>query len=170
MNRIRLVMPLVAALLLMISGQLHAESMANPDTVRWISINNGGLLAASENYQAGITIGVIAPGDIDSIGKSTNYWTILGFWQTDIEADCDVIIGDANGIGGVDIDDVVYLIAYIFQGGPAPVPYTVASGDASCDCQVDNDDVVYLIAYIYSGGPPPCACEEWLEECGWIRK
>jgi hypothetical protein len=163
-------MPLVAALLLMISGAAHADMTADVDTIRWISINNGGLLAASENYQAGISVGAIAPGDIDSIGKSSNYWTILGFWQTDIEADCYVDVGNANGQSGVDIDDVVYLIAYIFQGGPPPVPYTVASGDATCDCQVDNDDVVYLIAYIYSGGPPPCECEEWLDNCGWIRK
>ena len=34
----------------------------------------------------------------------------------------DIICGDANGMGGVDIDDVVYLISYIFSGGPAPVP------------------------------------------------
>lgn len=30
--------------------------------------------------------------------------------------------GDPNGSGEVDADDIVYLIAYIFQGGPAPVP------------------------------------------------
>jgi hypothetical protein len=48
---------------------------------------------------------------------------------------------------------VVYLIAYIFSGGPAPVPY--AAGDADCSGDVDIDDVVYLIAYIFSGGPPP---------------
>jgi hypothetical protein len=62
--------------------------------------------------------------------------------------------GDADASGEVDIDDVVYLIAYIFSGGPAPVPYV--SGDADCFGGVDIDDVVYLIAYIFSGGNPPC--------------
>ncbi len=33
----------------------------------------------------------------------------------------DCVPGDADGSGGVDIDDVVYLINYIFGGGPAPV-------------------------------------------------
>jgi hypothetical protein len=40
-------------------------------------------------------------------------------------------IGNANGSTAaptIDIDDVVYLITYIFQGGPAPVPYASASG------------------------------------------
>jgi hypothetical protein len=66
----------------------------------------------------------------------------------------DMVCGDADASGDPDIDDVVYLIAYIFSGGPAPVPYE--SGDANCAGGVDIDDVVYLIAYIFSGGPAPC--------------
>ena len=34
----------------------------------------------------------------------------------------DPVIGDADGSGFVDIDDVVYLINYIFAGGPVPMP------------------------------------------------
>ena len=64
------------------------------------------------------------------------------------------ICGDATGSGDVDIDDVVHLIAYIFSGGPAPVPYE--SGDADCSETVDIDDVVWLIGYIFSGGNIPC--------------
>jgi hypothetical protein len=82
------------------------------------------------------------------------------------------VVGDADGSGGanpIDIDDAVYLIAYIFSEGPAPVPYGVASGDATCDCAVDIDDVVYLIAYIFSDGNPPCSAEEWFGNCGPIR-
>jgi len=79
---------------------------------------------------------------------------------------CDAVIGDANGSGVVDIDDVVYLIAYIFSGGPPPTPYPLASGDADCSCFVDIDDAVYLIAYIFGGGPPPCDCPTWLSICG----
>ncbi|MFH1892995.1 MAG: dockerin type I repeat-containing protein [Candidatus Zixiibacteriota bacterium] len=64
------------------------------------------------------------------------------------------IIGDADGSGGVDIDDVVYLIAYIFTGGPPP-DKAVCCGDADGSGGVDIDDVVYLIAYIFTGGPAP---------------
>jgi hypothetical protein len=62
--------------------------------------------------------------------------------------------GDADSSGGTDIDDVVYLIAYIFSGDQEPVPYE--SGDADCSGEVDIDDVVWLIAYIFSGGSAPC--------------
>ncbi|MBU1318575.1 MAG: hypothetical protein KKG33_10480 [candidate division Zixibacteria bacterium] len=64
--------------------------------------------------------------------------------------------GDANGSGQVDIDDIVYLIAYIFSGGPSPQPHVLA-GDVDCSEDVDIDDVVYIIAYIFMGGPEPCA-------------
>lgn len=63
------------------------------------------------------------------------------------------VVGDADGSGAVDIDDVVYLINYIFSGGPAPIP--LLAGDADCSGTVDIDDVVYLINYIFSGGPAP---------------
>ncbi len=82
---------------------------------------------------------------------------------------CDALPGDPNNSGGFDIDDVVYLIAYIFSGGPAPVPYAVANGDPNCSCGIDIDDVVYMIAYIFSGGPPPCSCEDWVAACGPLQ-
>jgi hypothetical protein len=64
------------------------------------------------------------------------------------------VCGDADASGGVDIDDVVYLIAYIFSEGPSPDP--LESGDADCSGGVDIDDVVWLIAYIFSSGNAPC--------------
>jgi len=64
------------------------------------------------------------------------------------------VCGDADASLEIDIDDVVYLISYIFSGGPAPIP--VESGDADCSGGVDIDDVVYTISYIFSGGAAPC--------------
>jgi hypothetical protein len=64
------------------------------------------------------------------------------------------LCGDCDASGEVDIDDAVFLIAYIFSSGPPPVP--LASADADCSGGVDIDDVVYLIAYIFSGGYAPC--------------
>ena len=62
--------------------------------------------------------------------------------------------GDANNSGTINISDAVYLIAYIFSGGPAPIP--AEAGDADCNATCNISDVVYLIAYIFSGGAAPC--------------
>lgn len=65
------------------------------------------------------------------------------------------LCGDGNDDAVVDIADAVYLINYIFRGGPAPNP--LASGDGNCDSVVDIADAVYLISYIFRGGPQPYA-------------
>jgi hypothetical protein len=63
--------------------------------------------------------------------------------------------GDADGNQIVNISDAVYLITYIFSGGPAPDP--LEAGDADCNGIVNISDAVYLISYIFAGGPAPCA-------------
>ncbi len=62
--------------------------------------------------------------------------------------------GDADGSGQTSISDAVFIINYIFAGGPAP-----AGGTADVDCSgtVSIGDAVYLINYIFGGGPAPCA-------------
>jgi hypothetical protein len=63
--------------------------------------------------------------------------------------------GDADASGAVDVDDAIYLISYIFSGGPTPTPLN--TGDPDGSCSIDIDDVVYLVLYIFSGGPAPLA-------------
>ncbi|MCX6831935.1 MAG: M14 family zinc carboxypeptidase [candidate division Zixibacteria bacterium] len=63
--------------------------------------------------------------------------------------------GDADGSDTIDVSDAVYIIAYIFSGGPAPVP--TGKGDTDCSNSIDISDAVFLISYIFSGGPAPCA-------------
>ncbi len=65
-----------------------------------------------------------------------------------------LMIGDANRSGGIDIDDVVHLLDFIFASGEWPLP--VRTGDFNCDNAIDIDDVVSLIAYIFAGGEAPC--------------
>ncbi len=65
------------------------------------------------------------------------------------------VCGDADGSGIVSISDAVYLISYIFAGGPAPSP--LAAGDADCSGTVNISDAVFLINYIFAGGPVPCS-------------
>jgi len=85
----------------------------------------------------------------------TVIWTSNGETSlADLSAgDNPYICGDADGSGAVDIDDVVYLIQYIFAGGPEPNPQQ--SGDADATGGTDIDDVVYLIAYIFASGYEP---------------
>lgn len=68
---------------------------------------------------------------------------------------CDYICGDADGNGQVSITDAVYVINFIFGGGPAPDPLVAA--DADCSGQVAISDAVYIINFIFGGGSASCA-------------
>jgi PKD repeat protein len=63
------------------------------------------------------------------------------------------IRGDANGDKKLSVSDVIYIINYLFKGGPVPVP--IQSADCNCDTKVTVSDVVYLINYLFKGGPAP---------------
>ena len=61
--------------------------------------------------------------------------------------------GDADYDMNVDVSDVIYLINYLFKGGPPPYP--LVAGDVDGDCDIDVSDVIYLINYLFKGGPLP---------------
>ncbi len=68
-----------------------------------------------------------------------------------------VVRGDADNNGLVSISDAVYMITYIFYGGPLPVPNPL-TGDTDCSGSLSISDAVFLINYIYAGGPAPGIC------------
>lgn len=65
----------------------------------------------------------------------------------------DVIRGDANCDGVINIGDIVYLINHLFVSGPGP--NRLELGDANCDGIINVVDIIYLINYLYIAGPPP---------------
>lgn len=66
---------------------------------------------------------------------------------------CDRRCGDVNGDDQVNIGDIVFLIAYIFRGGPVSEPECL--GDINGNRLIDLSDVIYMINAIFMGGPPP---------------
>jgi hypothetical protein len=118
--------------------------------IDWQVVSSGGTEGESASYQLGGTAGQTATES----GTSATYTVLHGFWQDFGGGEVICEPGDADGSGFVDIDDVVYLITYIFSSGPPPTPEDCC-GDANGSGFVDIDDAVYLISYIFAGGPPP---------------
>jgi len=61
--------------------------------------------------------------------------------------------GDADGDGIINISDVMYMVNYLYRGGPYPVSFE--AGDANCDDDHSIVDILTLINYLYKGGRPP---------------
>jgi len=62
--------------------------------------------------------------------------------------------GNVNCDELTNVQDVIYLVSYLFRGGPSPHP--LENGDLNCDGKVTVTDVLYLVNYLFKGGPPPC--------------
>ena len=65
-----------------------------------------------------------------------------------------LIPGDVDLSGEeVNVADLVYLVDYMFQSGPAPPVLNLADVDGSC--RIDIADLVYLVTYMFQSGPAP---------------
>ncbi|MCX6829681.1 MAG: PKD domain-containing protein [candidate division Zixibacteria bacterium] len=67
---------------------------------------------------------------------------------------CDFRCGDINNSGLINIQDISYLINYLYKGGPSPVPVWQAA-DVNHSGNLNLQDVTYLINHLYKGGPAP---------------
>jgi len=71
---------------------------------------------------------------------------------------CDALIcGDANFDGDINVADAIFIINFVFKGGPPPASFWAA--DPNGDGIVNVGDAVYLVEYIFKGGPDP-ACPQ----------
>ena len=68
-----------------------------------------------------------------------------------------VSCADVNGDESFDYIDLVYLLSYLFENGPAPV--APASGDVDNSGDINVADVMYIINYRLNSGPPPVCGE-----------
>jgi len=60
----------------------------------------------------------------------------------------------------ITISDLVYLVDYMFNDGPAPLCIDEADIDAlGGQAPVDIADQVHLVDYMFNNGPPPVACQ-----------
>lgn len=71
------------------------------------------------------------------------------------------ICGDANGDeDGPNVADLVYMVDYLFKGGPPPTIIESANADGIIHGGnlVDVADLTYMVDYLFKGGQPPI-CE-----------
>ncbi len=101
-----------------------------------------------------------ASGLIDSTSERTYYWKVRAFDRWSLETYSDQTWSfrvfpyrpaDVNHDEELSIVDVVYLINYLANDGPEPIP--AESGDVNCDNEITIVDVVYLINYLFNDGP-----------------
>jgi len=68
----------------------------------------------------------------------------------------DGIRGDANIDRVINIADLVFIVDFLFKGGP--IPDCFEEGDTNGDGNILVDDLVLLVDYLFKGGPSPGPC------------
>ncbi len=132
------------------------QSAGGTGVVTWVDKNNDfastGLVLQSDGLITGIpvvigniTFTAVATDDVGSTDEQPYTFEIfMGY-----------VCGDIDNSGGIDISDLVFIINYMFSGGPAPP--VLASMDVDGSGTIDISDVVYLVAYMFGvpQGPDP---------------
>ncbi len=62
--------------------------------------------------------------------------------------------GDLDFNGEIRVDDLTYMVSFLFSSGPEPQP-VYESGDYTCDAEVNVSDLTQLVAFLFQGGSPP---------------
>ena len=128
------------------------------EEINWQVIASGGGTSTLGSMILASTVGQTVAG------QSTMGDMVLnsGFQQNFEEGGCCIppIRGDVNYDGAelIDISDLLYLIDFMFQAGPAPVCFEEADIDASGSEPLDISDLVLLIDFMFTGGEPPPTC------------
>ncbi|MGE3163381.1 MAG: hypothetical protein AB7O52_00595 [Planctomycetota bacterium] len=79
--------------------------------------------------------------------------TVGGVVSVEEVVDVAYLRGDANSDGGIDIADGIWILNFLWQGGPASP--CAASQDANGDGMGDTSDAMYIIFYQLLDGPAP---------------
>ncbi len=68
--------------------------------------------------------------------------------------------GNVNDDAGdlVDLSDLIYLVNFLFLGGPAPACSAAANINGDAGCSVDLSDLIALVNFLFLGGAAPAAC------------
>ena len=65
--------------------------------------------------------------------------------------------GDVNETGIINATDVIYLVNFLFNSGPAPT-CSLLTGDVNCTGTTTAADIIYLVNFVFNSGPPPGVC------------
>ena len=64
--------------------------------------------------------------------------------------------GDVNKDNKKNLTDIIYLVNYVFKGGPAPDP--VDLGNVNCSSGAPNlTDIIYMVNYVFKAAKAPCS-------------
>lgn len=119
------------------------------EEIPWQVVSSGGGKGTSASLIVNSTVGQTAAG-LATVGL---YDIHHGFWQDFGASSCCTMAGNANHDNRISVGDAVFIITYVYRGGPAPV--CTEEADVTGNGEIGIGDAVYIITYIFRLGPAP---------------
>lgn len=155
----------------LLSPDDDATGVPQPLTLTWA--NNSApayhvQIAADSMFAAPVIDTLITGASLEVSGLpeyTTHYWRLAaandcgdGNWSPvrAFTTTCIVALtGDVNQTLSVTSADVIYMVTYVFKGGPEPLPIA-AAGDVDCSGTLTSADVIALVNYVFKSASLPC--------------
>lgn len=149
MKYYKIAFTIVLVVMLILSNGIAEE-------INWQVISSGGAASSSANYVLNGTVGQTATG----YGSSLLYGLSHGYWQTVSIPGCCLLRGDVAEPKDVMVlvNDIVWLVDYLFKGGLAPTCLEEGDCAVPLDGAILVNDIVWLVDYLFKGGAAPPAC------------
>jgi hypothetical protein len=112
-----------------------------------ISDKGGGTAEVVGNSEGTVVVRVDAGDGVCLDGASDEHTIVCGGGAPVFHR------ADPNNDGACNITDGIYILNYLFLGGPPPT--CKESADANNDRAVNITDGIYVLNYLFLGGPPP---------------
>lgn len=120
------------------------------------------MIGTDNNGGNGWLIGWTTSGITD---QSPAFFRAIGYDATNFSGSSAILLrndcanfyvkGDYNGDLQANLQDLVYLIDFVLNGGPPPVG-GVGRSDANCDNNMNVTDVVYFMNFMFGTASDPC--------------
>ena len=144
-----------------IGGVWHSVDIMIPILVNTWNVSRQ-LIGSDNNGTNGWTIGWTPTGLNDQF---PSFFRATGIDASDLSGGSAILIyndcanffvkGDYNGDNASNLQDLVYMIDFVLNGGPPPLGGT-GRADANCDNNVNITDVVYFMNFMFGSAGTPC--------------